>query len=440
MNSGNLKSDAWMDFEDWLAFVASVLILLIHGNVWFALATGYGATSGESFNSIFFIAYALSLAILVSRPAPVIAGLMRSPPLLILMGLCIASIHWSIDPEVSARRVPALILTSLAGLALAVRWPWARFVDVLATSFAVMGVLSFVMGLAFPDLGRMTEVFPGAWRGVWLEKNSLGGMMAFGALIQLAAAAINSVRRIVWITAATLSVALVLLSTSKTSLLILLMGLSAQGFLLLVKGGPVRAIVGSWLAVVAVATAAGLLVFENALFFDILGKNPTLTGRTTIWSGILRQMPGQEMTGFGFAAFWGSTDPVGPAQRVASEAYFMPAHAHNGWLEVMLAIGYPGVVVFGLWLLQMWFSTLWALYASRVGWFLLPFMIAYTTSMLTESVTLNAHNPWWVLFVAVAVRTVIGDPDPDPDRTRTRTRPIVSGVRRSDSRLHRSYR
>lgn len=430
-----------MDVWDGLAFVASVLILLIHAHVWYALATGYGRTSGENLSSVFLIAYALTLAILVTRPTRALVGLSRSPFLLILVGLCIASIYWSIDPATTARGVPALIFTSLGGLALAVRWSWPRLVEVLAASFTVMGIMSFVLGLVFPDLGRMAEIFPGAWRGVWLEKNSLGGMMALGALIQLAAAAMNPGRKVGWIAAAILSVALVLLSTSKTSLLVLLLGLSAQAFMLFVKGGPVRAIVGSWLAVVAVAIAVGLLVFENALFFDLLGKDATLTGRTTIWSGILRQMPGHEMTGFGFHAFWDSEDLTGPAQRVASEAFFMPAHAHNGWLEVMLAIGYPGVIVFGLWFLQMWLSTVWALYSSRVGWFLLPFMIAYTTSMLTESITLNAHDPWWVMFVAVALRAVIGDPAPTavyPVRIRSRSNP--PGPRRSRPAIHSSYR
>lgn len=418
--------DSAMTLWDGIAFAGSVLILLIHGHVWFGLATGYGRTSGENLNSVFFIAYALSLAILAIRPGPVLLGLFRSPFLLVLLGLSVASIYWSIAPEITARRVPALLFTSLGGLAIAARWPWPRFVEILATTFTIMGIMSFVLGLIFPDLGRMSEIFPGAWRGVWLEKNSLGGMMALAALVQLSAAAINPGRRMLWSTAAALSIALVLLSTSKTSLLVLLLGLSAQGFMLFVKGGPVRAIVGSWLAVVAVGTAVGLLVFENALFFDLLGKDATLTGRTTIWSGILRQMPGQELTGFGFGAFWDNTDQTGPVQRVASEAFFTPAHAHNGWLEIMLAIGYPGVVVFGLWLMQMWVTTVWALYASRVGWFLLPFMIAYTISMLTESVTLNAHDPWWVMFVAVAVRAVIGDPAPPvphPANARFRARP-----------------
>jgi hypothetical protein len=37
----------------------------------------------------------------------------------------------------------------------------------------------------------MTELFPGAWRGLWREKNGLGGNMAFGFCILSAAALLN---------------------------------------------------------------------------------------------------------------------------------------------------------------------------------------------------------------------------------------------------------
>lgn len=418
MNARRHTPDQLMSVWDCLAFAASVLIVLVYAQVWFGLATDYGRLSGDHLRGIFFIAYALSLVVIATRLWRAVLALIRSPCFFILVALCIASIFWSIDPQISGRRVPAFIFTSLGGLALAVRWTWARFVEVLATSFTIMGILSLFLGLAFPDFGRMTEIFPGAWRGVWLEKNSLGAMMALGALVQLAAAAMNPGRRVGWSLAAALSIALVLLSTSKTAFLVLVLGLLAQAFMVFVKGGPIRAIAGTWLAVAAVSTAAGLLTRKSEFFLDALGKDATLTGRTKIWSSILRQMPGEEMTGFGFGAFWNNPDLAGPAQRVAAEADFMPAHAHNGWLEILLAIGYPGVIVFGLWLLQLWVSTIWALYANRSGWLLLPFSMAYTTAMLTESITLNAHDPWWVLFVAVALRAVLGDPTANPPRVR----------------------
>ena len=411
-----------MSLKDKVGCAASVLLILIYAQVWFGIATDYGSNASDHLGAVFLTGYAISLAMISVKPTVFFRAIRRLPFLIILLTLCTASIYWSIDPEHSSRRVPGLIFTSLGGLALAMRWPWHRFVQMLAISFAVMAAMSLLLGLVFPDLGRMTDIFPGAWRGVWLEKNSLGAMMALGALVQLAAAAMNPQQRVWWISAATLSFCLTLLSTSKTSLLILLMGLSAQAFLVFVKGGPARAIIGTWSAVVAVAAVAGLLLVQSDLILDGLGKDSTLTGRTKIWSGIQRQMVGEEWTGFGFGAFWDTSGPARPALRVAADADFMPPHAHNGWLEGFLAIGYPGVIVFGLWLLQMWLGTIRALFTSNTSWLLLPFMIAYTTAMLTESITLNVHDPWWVLFVAVSARMVLGDDAECTPRHRTLSR------------------
>jgi exopolysaccharide production protein ExoQ len=45
----------------------------------------------------------------------------------------------------------------------------------VGAAFAVLIVACFVVCLAVPRIGVMTELFPGAWRGLWREKNGLGG-------------------------------------------------------------------------------------------------------------------------------------------------------------------------------------------------------------------------------------------------------------------------
>lgn len=413
---------------DAAAFAVSVTLILIYAHVWFALATGYGAKTAEAFNFIFYAAYGLATALLLTRPGPTLVVLARSPLLLMLVGLCAASVVWSIAPDITVRRVVALMFTTFAGVALGVRWSWPRLAEVLAVSFALMALASLFLGAVLPSLGRMTEIFPGAWRGLWIEKNSLGGMMALGCLIHLAAAALAPRRRLLWLAMAGLSAGLVLLSTSKTSLVVLLLGLTAVAFMSFVKAGPIRSIFGTWIAVVGVTLAATLVLTDSALVLEALGKDGTLTGRTKIWEGILRQTPSVPWTGFGFGAIWDNPDRSGPAQHVAREAHFLPAHAHNGWLEVLIAIGLPGVILFAIWLAQMWGATILALYRNRSAWLLLPFMIVYTVMMLTESITLNWHDIWWILFVALAARAVRSEPAAAPAAVR-RQPPSRIGVR-----------
>lgn len=405
--------DKPFDIWDGLAFAASVLIVLLYGQIWFAPLTGYGQASADPLKAVFYPAYMLAIALVLLRPGETLRILKRSPWLLALILLVIASNVWSIAPDKTLRRTLALVCTSLAGIALAARWSWPRFLEVLATAFAIMGVLSLMLAVLKPDWGRMTELFPGAWRGVWVEKNSLGSVMALAAVTQIAAAVLTPRRAMVWSGAAALSVFLVLMSTSKTSLVVLLLALAALSFMAVFKGGPLRAVVGGWVAVVGVAGAAVVLTLAWRIAFDLLGKDATLTGRTKVWSGILNQMPSHYSTGFGYGAVWDNESSFGPAMHVAREALFLPAHAHNGWLEVLLALGLPGVVLMALWLAETWMRSIWSAFTSPAGWFALPFTLIYSVNMLTESVTLNWHDLWWVMFVAVSSRLALGvDPDP----------------------------
>jgi len=421
------QTERWT-ITDGLAFIASVTMLLIYAHIWYGPLTDYGRIEPSFIRLVFYPAYLLAALLVASHWLRLLKGLALSPFLIALFAFATASVFWSIAPDVTARRLVALGFTTLGGAALAARWRWPAFVEVIAVTFALMALLSFFMGVLKPDWGRMSELFPGAWRGVWVEKNSLGGMMALGALVQIAAAAIIPRRRLLWLLAAALCIVLVCLSRSKTSLLVLLLGLAGHAFVALAKSGPMRAIGSSWIAVLAGGAVGVIILGGWQVLLELLGKDATLTGRTKIWTALIRQTEGREGAGFGYGAVWDNPDPGGPAMHIAREADFLPAHAHSGWLELFITLGLPGVVIFGLCLTQAWAGAAWAVYARRSGWLLLPFMLDYSMMMITESITLNWHDLWWVLFVAVSLRTVIGDPKAAtyPD-VRARTQHSVGG-------------
>ena len=398
-------------YGDILAFLASVLVVLIYSQSWAAPMTGYGARSADFLRNGYYPAYALAVGLVLTRPGAALQALARSPLLILLLALTAASFLWSINPDVTLRRVLALLFTTLGGVALAARWRWTTLTEIFATAMAVMMLASLFLGALMPEWGRMHEIFPGAWRGLWLEKNALGENMGLAALFMTAAAIMVPARRRLWLVCAAVASALVILSTSKTGLVVLILSFASMGFVALVKAGPKRAIVGTWLAVVAVCAALLVIVTRSDLIFELLGKDATLTGRTEIWGGIMHQMQQRPWTGFGYGVVWDDTTPGGPAAWIAHEAKFTAAHAHSGWLEVYLALGLPGVVVFGAWFIEMWGRSLWAAYARPSGWLLMPMMTAYTLTMLTESITMNWHNLRWVLFVALALKAVIGDQD-----------------------------
>ena len=148
-------------------------------------------------------------------------------PFLILCVLwCGISMVWSIDPALTTRRSVALLMTTLAGLAIAARYDWDGFVQRLAFAFLLMAIVSLLIVIIKPSQGIMSEIYEGAWKGPFPEKNYLGGLMAKGLIVSMCAFAMRPNRGWLWVPAGLLCFFLVLMSTSKTALLISVFGLS----------------------------------------------------------------------------------------------------------------------------------------------------------------------------------------------------------------------
>ena len=401
---------------DIVAVVASVGLILTYVGFWSAPLTGYGARSADFLRNFYYPAYLLALILVCLRPERALKGLIRSPLLIALLLLTAATYFWSIMPELTARRIPALAFTTLAGVALASRWSWRSLTEIIAGTLAVLAILSFLVGALLPQMGRMDEIFPGAWRGLWLEKNSMGNVMVKTTVFLLAAGVMAPERRKLWFGLAVVPVMLILLSTSKTALVVLVLSLASMGFVAVVKSGPLRAVVATWLAVVFVIGGGLLIAMETDTFFALLGKDATLTGRTEIWSGIMQQMAEHPWKGFGYGAVWDDPSFTGPKAWIGYQAHFTPADAHSGWLELYIALGLGGVILFALFLTQIWAQSLWAAYTSPGGWLALPLIASFTVTMLTESIAMNWHELRWVIVVALALKLALGDEPTVPSR------------------------
>lgn len=412
-----VRATPWMDVA---AFGASLLIILIYSQSWAAPMTGYGERSADFLRNFYYPAYGLALLLVIIHPGTAFKALSGAPLLLMLLALTAASYFWSLYPDVTLRRIMALAFTTLGGVALASRWRWSTLTELFATAFSIMAVASLILSTLLPSMGQMHELFPGAWRGLWLEKNALGENMGLATIFTLVAAIMVPQRRLMWLAMAGLSAGLVIMSTSKTSLLVLIISMCSLIFVAMVKSGPKRAILGTWLSLLAVSMAALFITLFTDTFFDLLGKDATLTGRTELWGGILRQMQDKVWTGLGYGVAWDDESISGPRAWISHQAKFSAAHAHNGWLELYLGLGLPGAIIFGLWFIEMWGRSLWSAYARPAGWLLVPMMTAYTLTMMTESITMVWHNLRWVLFVALALKAVLSDGDPAPPVVKTR--------------------
>lgn len=408
-----------MTLPDIAVFAGAVAILLIYSQGWINLLTGGSDQPADSglIRSMFLPAYGLAVLAVALWPLDAFRAIVRQPFLVMLLIVAAASTFWSVAPDTTARRVFAVSCTTLGAITIGARFRWAQLAEVLGATTAVLVVISLIASILFPSLGRMTELFPGAWRGLWPEKNALGGNMAIGFAMAGGAALLNPKRALMWWGVAATALFLVLMSTSKTSLVALLLGASSLGFVWVVKRGPPWAVAASWLAMAGIAALAAFIILAPDVFFHILGKDPTLTGRTQIWVGVIRQINLRPWLGYGYFAVWDDTSGWGPLAWIAHDARFTPHHAHNSWLEQWLGMGIFGLTAWALLYMQTATTAILAIYRNPGGYVAFPILVVYSLTTLTESVTFVYNDMRWVLFVCLAVKLTLPDP-PEPQATR----------------------
>jgi O-antigen ligase len=391
------------------AFGLCVCLLLVFSQGWIPFIIGPNGDPEASglIRLIYFPWYAVAFGLLIAQPRSSLRAVIHSPMIVGLIVLAFVSCGWSIDPDVSVRRAVAVTFTTLAGMAIAARYDWPELAETLGAAYAILALASFLVGLLLPSLGRMTDLFPGAWRGVFFDKNGFGDEMALGVVIFFAAALLVPRRRGVWLGFAAVAFGLILLSTSKTSLVSLTVGCAALTLVVLAKRGPAMAVVMTFIGVVAIGLLAGLIVFDSDTLLGLVGKDATLTGRSQIWAAVLRQIQTRPWTGFGYGAVWTDESGWGPLAWIIHDAKFRPNHSHNGWLETWLGLGYVGLAAWAVLFIQTVILAVVAIYRSRGAYLAVPFVVVYGLVSLTESVTFVYNDLIWAVFVAVSVRLAL---------------------------------
>ena len=325
--------------------------------------------------------------------------------LMALVALTFASKYWSIDPEVTQRRVIAMAITGAFSIYLGAAFRGAHLPRVLMHAGLLMALGSLVMVFAFPAIGIHQADNAGLWRGLWYEKNQMGIVMVASATAAAACLVSPDPRRLLPSLTLGLSVLLVLATQSKTSLLCLMLGLGVVGGLWsLRKGGPAFSVVMIWLGVVCAGGLAAVWVTDSAAVLEALGKDPSLTGRTHIWDSLMRRVAEHPWTGYGYSAFWGK-DSV-PADYVRLETGWLVPSAHNGWIDLLVQLGWPGAVLVGTLFVSALMATLFRLGSAgmREGGFGLAYLGVFLMLSLSESVLLSHQNLPWTLFLAILAR------------------------------------
>jgi exopolysaccharide production protein ExoQ len=394
------------------ALMLAAFILLIFSEAWVKPFNGGGVEPAETglIRSLYYPGYIAGLALACLAPGRVLVAMARTPLVWLLVGYAFVSRWWSIDSAVTERRAIALGFCTFCGLTLAAELTWRELTRMLALIFAFLAVGSFLTAAFVPSFGRMQQDFPGAWDGLFIEKNGLGGISAETLVFCGGAFLIDRPRRWWWGAASALGAALLLLSTSKTSLVVAMIGCLALGFSWGVRRGPAVAVATTFAGVVGLGALVFAVIFAPDVLLGALGKDATLTGRTRIWAAVLRQIATRPHTGFGYGAVWSDQTGWGPVYWVVKQYGARPAYAHNGWLDLWLGLGDYAVWIWAALLAVTWIAVIAATYRRSDAVLALPYLAMFTLNNLTESSIAWYNSISWVMFVIFATRAVTPEP------------------------------
>lgn len=350
------------------------------------------------------------VALMVLKSFPKVLQLVSRNPLIIVCVLWLGlTFFWSIDPGLTMRRSISLVMTTLAGLAFAARYDWDEMVQRIAVAILIVCLITLALILVNPTRGIMQEIYPGAWRGPWAEKNYLGGIMAKGFAITLCAYAFRPSRLWLWGPTALLCIFIMLMSGSKTALLALMGCFGIFVIIRIYRRFPVLRTLVIWSIIAGIAGMSLLMTVGAEWALGLIGKDPTLTGRTDIWILLWMAITENFWLGYGYGTFW--MDPLGPSYQVRAVLEWSVPTAHNGWFDSWLSGGVVIIALFGSLVVTTLVKSIRRVkYGGTESYWLILSLFFFLLFSISESAILQQNDISWLLFVATTAKLWANDP------------------------------
>ena len=326
-----------------------------------------------------------------------------------LVTIVMLSFLWSPFPDMTQRRSLAFLETCVFGIYFASRFPLKEQLRILLYALAAVGLFSLLFSLALPGSAIEAGVHAGAWRGPFLQKNLFARVMVLGATVCLAITPENKKERYVIWGASALFITLVFLSTSKTALGLAIFFMLLKQLYKVCWWRGTKAIPFLLTFVLIVGCLMTFVVGNYESLIISAGRDPTLSGRTLIWSALIDKIQERPWLGYGYVGFWAGLDGESAYIAKAYGTTYVPPHSHNGFFELILAFGLCGVFFFGLSFLSI---ARRAIISARLNqrleglWPLiyLSFIVFYNQ---TESTLVEHNSIFWVIYVSLALSRFI---------------------------------
>jgi O-antigen ligase len=401
--------------------------------VWLILASGAGMTlytgnegdtaAGSAVIQVVYAAfYFFFFVVVVFEHKRILSIITREKWIMVLWTWCLLSFLWSVEPSLTLRRTIALLGVIIIGLFVAIRLEPKQQIRLVAWVVGITAVASLAVCILMPQSGVSIT---GEWKGVFHQKNVLGHTMALGIFCFAFLFLSENRRRWLYGFFIALCGGLMLMSQSVTAVSVTLVMLAVLYFRRVFRL-PIKTLTMATTAFLAIAIPAFVWFFSNIEgILTAVGRDPSLTGRVPLWHAVVQEIGKRPLLGYGYTAFWYSVE----GDRIHSALGWIPMHAHDGYLETTLALGFVGMFILMCGLLANFFRGL-RVYAESdtlEEFWPLFFLIFMAVDNIAEVWMLKVNSLIWMLYIAntywivrVALegkRVETEDPDPLPDQS-----------------------
>jgi O-antigen ligase len=366
---------------------------------------------GNALNQIVTLGMTASLAgfLLIRHARAALVAL--TLPLVLTLAWFAVSVVFAVHPDLAGRRLVLacfMICNAVALLLLPVSRE--HFARLLTLAALVVLALCYAGVLLRPQLSihqptdLVEPVLAGNWRGAFAHKNGAGAAMTVLIFIGIFVARVSS--RTLGVAIAGLAFFFLVFSQAKSPLRLLPLVLLLSWLVLYLRSPGLKVAL-----VIVTPLFINLMTIGSVMFpgieamLETFMSDTSYTGRDEIWAFALNHIGQRPVTGFGFQAFWGTSELVVSGSIRESWAY-RASDAHNAFLNLAVMTGVVGLVVALVWIVAQPLADVIRNNASRRDPLTMLFVQIWLFGVLLsafESVLFAGGSSLWAMMIMAIV-------------------------------------
>ncbi|MBL0407686.1 O-antigen ligase family protein [Microvirga aerilata] len=333
--------------------------------------------------------------------------------LTLALGWCWLSLLWAVNSGVSMRRVLLTTILIWSIFMLVQQIGFKKTIYAVQIALLLTLAANYAAVFASPSLGihQTAQIgdpdLVGSWRGIMVQKNHAGALCAITILLYyFAPDKMNSAVR--WGVLA-LAAYFLYRSGSKTSLRLTVPSL-ALGWLYTFYSPRYWYVAVAGLTGITVALTSSIVAYWDNLVATF-SRPDALTGRGQIWPVLIAYWSDNWLLGSGYGSFW-NIGPESPIYQYGTGWVVRLGQGHNGYLDMLVQIGLPGLV---LAVCALFISPLLRLLTSytiirRDGALLIALLLFAAGHNMTESTLLDRDTIVQVFLALTAALIGVAQP------------------------------